>query len=93
MEISNEKQANALNNSTDKEIGREVFKENIKDITTSATKEKETAAADDDFNLPAKNRKIQPEVGLHSPFAMTSADRKHHCTPYVPGRKWWTDWP
>ena len=56
MEISNEKQANALNNSTDKEIGREVFKENIKDITTSATKEKETAAADDDFNLPAKKQ-------------------------------------
>lgn len=27
-----------------------------------------------------KARRIQPEVGLHSPFAMTSADRKHHCT-------------
>lgn len=50
-ENSNEKQANALNTSTDKETSREVFKENIKDITTSAIKEKETAAADDvNFN-------------------------------------------
>ena len=46
-ENSNEKQANTLNTSTDKETSREVFKENIKDITTSAIKEKETAAADD----------------------------------------------
>ncbi len=50
-ENSSEKQANALNTSTDKETSREVFKENIKDITTSAIKEKETAAADDvNFN-------------------------------------------
>lgn len=50
-ENSNEKQANALNTSTDKETSREVFKENIKDITTSAIKGKETAAADDvNFN-------------------------------------------
>lgn len=93
MEISNEKQANALNNSTDKEIGREVFKENIKDITTSATKEKKLLPLMTILIFRQKNRRIQPEVGLHSPFAMTSADRKHHCTPYVPGRKWWTDWP
>lgn len=50
-ENSSEKQANTLNTSTDKETSREVFKENIKDITTSAIKEKETAAADDvNFN-------------------------------------------
>ena len=50
-ENSNEKKTNTLNTSTDKETSREVFKENIKDITTSATKEKETAAADDvNFN-------------------------------------------
>ena len=50
-ENSNEKKTNTLNTSTDKETSREVFKENIKDITTSAIKEKETAAADDvNFN-------------------------------------------
>ena len=50
MEISNEKQANALNTSTDKEIGREVFKENIKDILTTAAEEKERNAAAADFS-------------------------------------------
>lgn len=59
-ENSDEKQANALKTSTNTEISREVFKENIKDIITSSTKEKETAVADDDddndINPPANSR-------------------------------------
>lgn len=85
MEISNVKQANALNNSTDKEIGREVFKENIKDITTSATKEKETAAADDDFNLPAK--KQEDSAGSRTPLTVCD-DFGRPETPLHPIRPW-----
>lgn len=85
MEISNEKQANALNTSTDKEIGREVFKENIKDITTSATKEKETAAADDDFNLLAK--KQEDSAGSRTPLTVCD-DFGRPETPLHPIRPW-----
>ena len=63
-ENSSEKQANTLNTNTDKETSREVFKENIKDITTSAIKRKKL--------LP-----LMMSISI----------------PYVPGRKWWTDWP
>ena len=59
-ENTDEKQANKLKTSADKETPREVFKENIKDIITSSTKEKETAVADDDddndINPPANSR-------------------------------------
>ena len=68
-ENSNEKQANALNNSTDKEIGREVFKENIKDITTSAIKEKETAAADDvNFNPIRPWQEVVDGLAVRTPW-------------------------
>ena len=61
--IRTKKKTNTLNTSTDKETSREVFKENIKDITTSATKEKETAAADDvNFNpIRSEERRVGKE--------------------------------
>ncbi|WP_330940465.1 hypothetical protein [Bacteroides sp. MSB163] len=68
-ENSNEKQANALNTSTDKETSREVFKENIKDITTSAIKEKETAAADDvNFNPIRPWQEVVDGLAVRTPW-------------------------
>lgn len=68
-ENSNEKQANALNTSTDKETSREVFKENIKDITTSALKEKETAAADDvNFNPIRPWQEVVDGLAVRTPW-------------------------
>lgn len=68
-ENSNEKQANALNTSTDKETSREVFKENIKDITTSAIKEKETAAADEvDFNPIRPWQEVVDGLAVRTPW-------------------------
>lgn len=68
-ENSNKKQANTLNTSTDKEIGREVFKENIKDITTSAIKEKETAAADDvDVNPIRPWQEVVDGLAVRTPW-------------------------
>ncbi|WP_044268860.1 DUF7833 domain-containing protein [Bacteroides timonensis] len=68
-ENSNEKQANALNTSTDKETSREVFKENIKDITTSAIKEKETAAAEDvNFNPIRPWREVVDGLAVRTPW-------------------------
>ena len=68
-ENSNEKQANTLNTSTDKETSREVFKENIKDITTSAIKEKETAAADDvNFNPIRPWQEVVDGLAVRTPW-------------------------
>lgn len=68
-ENSNEKKANTLNTSTDKETSREVFKENIKDITTSAIKEKETAAADDaNFNPIRPWQEIVDGLAVRTPW-------------------------
>ena len=70
-ENSNEKQANALNTSTDKETSREVFNENIKDITTSAIKEKEkeTAAADDvNFNPIRPWQEVVDGLAVRTPW-------------------------
>ena len=60
-------------------------KENIKDITTSATKEKETAAADDDFNLPAK--KQEDSAGSRTPLTVCD-DFGRPETPLHPIRPW-----
>ena len=68
-ENSNDKQANTLNTSTDKETSREVFKENIKDITTSAIKEKETAAADDfNFNPIRPWQEVVDGLAVRTPW-------------------------
>ena len=68
-ENSNEKQANTLNTSTDKETSREVFKENITDITTSAIKEKETAAADDvNFNPIRPWQEVVDGLAVRTPW-------------------------
>ena len=56
------KQANALETSTNKVISREVFKENIKDIiTSSSTKEKETA--DDTCNATLEQPESHSSTG------------------------------
>ena len=68
-ENSSEKQANTLNTNTDKETSREVFKENIKDITTSAIKEKETAAADDvNFNPIRPWQEVVDGLAVRTPW-------------------------
>ncbi|OKZ09778.1 MAG: hypothetical protein BHV75_11495 [Bacteroides oleiciplenus] len=79
-------QANALKTSTDKEISREVFKENIKDIITSSAKEEETAADDDaDINPPANYRDAsagsQPSLTVCDDFGRPE-------TPLHPIRPW-----
>ena len=57
------------NTSTDKETSREVFKENIKDITTSAIKEKETAAADDvNFNPIRPWQEVVDGLAVRTPW-------------------------
>ena len=84
-ENPNEKQANALNTSTDKETSREIFKENIKDIITSSAKEEETAANDVDINPPANYR----DASAGSQASLTVCDDFGRPeTPLRPIRPW-----